>query len=83
MKRLFVALMASAFLTTGVAMAHVNNNGTRSNLQHNTVATPKPTPTPRRTHGVNYNSSKSNTGNVTMHGHLATPTPKPTSHPMP
>lgn len=69
MKQVFIALVAPVLLSSGVAMAAGH--------------TPKPSPTPRRVHGVNYNSSKSNTGNITVHGHVATPKPRHTPKPSP
>jgi hypothetical protein len=85
MNRLFVALMASAFLMTGVVMAAPNNNGNGTRSSHSgtititrrqAMPTPKPTQTPKPTpkpHGKTYNASHSNTAH-----HMATPKPTPT-----
>lgn len=70
MQRLFVALMATTFFTTGVALSKVDNTTTRPNTQHNGTfhgATPTPKPT-RSSHRQPLVSHRS-------------PTPKPTHKP--
>ncbi len=91
MKTLFISLVATSFLMTGIATATVNKTTSRSNTQHNTVATPKPTPTPKRSHmavkgsgvptcanGIRYVSS---TGTVICNAERMV-TPKPTHKPL-
>lgn len=77
MNRLFVALMAAAFLMTGTAIADTvhphHDTGAQGQASERTFhPTPTPKPTPK-THGKTYNASHSNTAH-----HMATPKPSPT-----
>jgi hypothetical protein len=75
MTKFLAAFLASGVLLSGVAIAATPlNNRMPANSRNRTPSTPAPTHKP---HSVNYNASKSNTGN-----RLATPAPthKPKPH---
>ncbi len=83
-----VAMIAVATFVAGVALAGTTNTTTRSNTQHNgTAPATQSCPTGQTwdaaakkcaaPSSINYNASKSNTGNVTAPG--ATPTAPPSA----